>query len=78
MIIGFLSKIAHRAIFDLKCQGMTNELEAMWCSFIVWPNDKPSLHQVQHFHVFGSILFHLNVLLCSKSDFVPFKCYIMF
>ncbi len=57
-IIDFLSKIVHRASFDLKCQGMTKELEAMWCSLIVGPNDKPSLHQVQHFHVFSSIMFH--------------------
>ncbi len=77
-IIDFLSKKFHRAIFYLKCQGMTKELEAMWCSPIIVPNDNPPLHQVQHFHVFGSIMNHLNVLLCSTFDYIPFKCFIMF
>jgi hypothetical protein len=77
-IIDFLSKKIHRAIFYLKCQGMTKELEPMWCGPTIGPNDKPPLHQVQHFHVFGSIMFHLNVLLCSTFDYISFKCFIMF
>jgi hypothetical protein len=43
-IIGFFSKIVHTTIFDLKCQGMTKELEAIWYSPIVRLDDKPLLH----------------------------------
>ncbi len=38
-ITDFFSKIVHGTIFD-----PTKELEAMWCSLIVVPNDKPPLH----------------------------------
>ncbi len=43
-IIGLLSRIVHRTLFDLKCQGMTKELEAIWCSPTVRIDDKPILH----------------------------------
>jgi hypothetical protein len=38
-ITSFLSKIVHKTICYLKCQGMIKELEAMWCSFIVRPDN---------------------------------------
>jgi hypothetical protein len=40
-IIGFLIRIAHGINFDLKCQGMTKELEAMWSNPIVGPITSP-------------------------------------
>ncbi len=55
-IIGFLIKIAYGIIFDLKCQGMTKELEAMWSSFIVGTINKRLLNQVLHFHIFDVLL----------------------
>lgn len=55
-ITSFLIIIVHGMIFDLKCQGMTKELEAMWSSPIVGPINKPLLNQVLHFHVFGVLL----------------------
>jgi hypothetical protein len=54
-ITSFLSRIVHGIIFYLKCQGMTKELEAMWCSPI-GPINKPPLNHVLHFHISGVLL----------------------
>jgi hypothetical protein len=42
-IIGFMSKIAHKAISNMQEVGMTSELKAMWCAFIDGHDDKHHL-----------------------------------
>jgi hypothetical protein len=47
-ILGFMSKIVHKAISDMQEVGMTSELKAMWCALTDGHDDKNHLEQVSN------------------------------
>jgi hypothetical protein len=42
-ILGFMSKIAHRAILNMQEVGMTSKLKVIWCAFIDGHDDRNHL-----------------------------------
>jgi hypothetical protein len=45
-IWGFMAKIVHRAISDMRSLGLNKQLEYMWCSFSIRLGDRLALDEV--------------------------------
>ncbi len=47
-IWGFMAKIVHRAILDMRSLGLNKQLESMWCSSSTGPGDRLALDEILH------------------------------